>query len=301
MPDRISPALSVRLRPAVRDLVVWMVWLAAAVVALDAGLYLTQAAPESLRGLFDATSERGLGSWLSVTQATLVAVTLWVAAALHRPSGRAAGWAALAAIVSYLALDDGTRLHERIGSAFADSGASQSGLGAAFPSYYWQLVLGPVFAAMAVFMVVFLWRTFQTRRPRALLVGAFALAAVAVGLDFVDGLERGHPLDLYTPLAARLLPDARALALFGRDGVDAVVHLSRSVEESLEMVAATLLWAAILTHLADALGHVSVDLRPGPDLEGSQNRASGDGVVSSTPPALCPPPTPSTASPVPSS
>ena len=248
--------LAVRLAPhrAISNLRFGMVWAAVMVVVLDVWFHLggVLASPD-LAGWFDAASEHGLGSWLSVTQTALVALTLWAVAAVVRrsgaPRGRVAGWVVLAAFVTYLALDDGTRLHERVGAAFSDSAASERGLGAAFPSYSWQLVLGPAFAGMGLFMAVFLWREFRGGGLWRWVGGAFALLATAVTLDFVDGLPGGHPLDLIGQVGTLATVEDWAAAWSDRTGFSTVLHLSRIVEESLEMVAMTLLWTAFLTHL----------------------------------------------------
>lgn len=263
------PTVWIDRRRVLSDLAFGMVWAEALVVVLDVWLHLGGGiASPDLAGWFNAASERGLGSWLSVTQTALVAATLWAVAAVVRQSGagraRVAGWAALAACMSYLALDDGTGLHERVGTAFAASAASGHGVGASFPSYYWQLVLGPAFGAMGLFMGAFLWREFRGTGLWRLVAGAFALLAAAVGLDFVDGLPDGHPLDLYGRLGTVPAVVLQAGAWFRMPGPDAVVHLSRIVEESLEMAAMTLLWVAVLTYLTRLVDGVL--LTWGPDV-----------------------------------
>lgn len=280
-PARSRAQFPFDLRQAVLDLVVVMVWLEALVVGLDVWLYLCEVVPSpALRGWFDATSERGLGSWVSNTQALLLALTLWALAAVHRQRGaswgRRAGWTALALLFSYLALDDATRLHERVGTAFGESAASAGALGR-FPSYYWQLLFGPPLAAAGAFMAVFLWREFQTRRLRLLVVGALALLGGAVALDFIDGLGEGHPWSLYALAAERWSLDAWTPAAFGRSGYDTVVHLSRAVEESTEMLAMTLLWAALLLHLGATVERVELRWAPARPLAAHRPRARRSG------------------------
>lgn len=250
----------------VRSLTFTMLWLAAMTVVLDVWLYMGEAVREEhLASWFNSASEDGLGSWLSVTQTLLIAVTLWVLAAAHRsaqaPRGRVWGWAALAAFFSYLALDDGTHLHERVGSAFRDSDVSLAV--AWFPSYDWQLVMLPVFVALGAAMVVFLLREIRAPRPRGLVLIAVALMGAAVGLDFVDGLEAGHSLNVYAWIADRWLPDATSRTLFEMGGFDAVAHLSRAIEESLEMASMTLLWATFLSHGAATFRSVTVRVEDG--------------------------------------
>ena len=255
----ISPR---RLIPA---LVYTLLTVEVSLIGLDLVFHLGGYAPEDLQGWFDTASERGLGSWVSVTQTVLIAVTLWAMVAAYqaagRPRARVAGWAVLAAAFSYLALDDGTRLHERIGAAFADTSAAASGIGAAFPSYYWQLVLGPVFVALGAFMAVFLWRELSSWTLRGAVAVAFGLLASAVALDFVDGLGPDHPANVYAALAASLDPVATEAGT-GLSPYALVVHLSRAVEESLEMAGMTAFWAVFLWHLAGTLRGVSVSWGP---------------------------------------
>ena len=253
-----------------------MLWAAAMVVGLDAWLYLGAARPRTaLARWFDATSEIGLASWLAVTQVGLLALTAWAAAALARATGasrpRVVGWTVLACFFSYLALDDGTRLHEAVGAAVQDAGVA--GDGAWFPSYGWQLALGPVFVGLGAFMVAFLWRELRAPRQRWAVVGAAGLMGTAVALDFVDGLAPLHPWNLYTRLVLGLDLTPAARAAFGMGGLEAVVHVSRAVEEALEIAAITLVWAAVVQHLPALAPSVTVRWASTADLP----RESGDG------------------------
>ena len=255
--------LSLDVRRLARDLVVSMAALQVVVAVLDAALHLGGGiATDELAAVFDATSEGGLASFVMVTQMALIAATLGTLTLAYRAAGleaaRVRGWGALAVLFAYLALDDGVRLHEGVGSAFAASALAQSAVGAAFPSYSWQLVYGPVFAAAGLAMGVFLWRELGTARRRGLVAAACGLVAVAVGLDFVDGLGANHPLNLYARLTETGLADGAALA-FGMGPFDVVLHGSRVLEEAAETLAFTLLWAAFLLHLGDTLVRVTVD------------------------------------------
>ena len=246
-------------RRLVRDLVFVMGGLAVLVVLLDLWLYSAAAvATPYLRTLFDAQSETGLGSWLAVSQAVLIAATLWLLTSAYRHGGasrlRQGGWALLAVFFTYLAFDDGTQLHERIGTAFADAHAT--GLQAGFPSFAWQVLFGPFFAGMALFIGLFLWKELRTPRLKALTAAALALLALAVAMDFVEGLDADHPLNVYAHLAAGGNLDDHAQVFFRMNGLDAVTHVAQAIEESIEMVAMTLLWAVFLLHFADTVDGV---------------------------------------------
>lgn len=215
-----------------------------------------------IRNLLNTTREDGLASWFGVTQTALVAATLWslflVAKSSGRTSGAVLGWLLLALFFSYMAFDDGTEFHERIGSTFerVQRSASQEGDPATagsrllelFPSYAWQVLFLPAFGAMGLFMLVFLWREFGARFPRSLLVAGLACFAIAVGLDFIEGLDEDHALNLYRRFGELAAVDDYTASRFGVDGYSAVRHFAKSLEETLEMFGMTLLWLAFLAH-----------------------------------------------------
>lgn len=233
---------------------------------------LVDAAP--IRNLFNTTREDGIASWFGVTQTALAALTLWlvffVVRARGGPRWTRFGWLALAAFFGYMAFDDGTEFHERIGTTLAilgeragDSSADDgSSWLAAFPSYPWQVVFLPGFAAMGLFMLIFLWRELGTGLPRNLVVVGVACFVTAVGLDFVEGLDEQHPFNLNARIAALPAVADYAHARFGREPYETVRHFGKSVEESLEMLGMTLLWMALLGHALRLLDDVRLTCEP---------------------------------------
>jgi len=205
----------------------------------------------TIRRLFNITREDSLATWFMVTQTFVTGLILWVIFLLQRHQGasgkRIAGWGFLAGFFTYLSADDGALIHERLGTlaekAFESDkyGYSESLLGRIqelFPSYEWQLVALPLLAAAGLFMLFFLWREFITRGERLMLFAAAGLMALAVGLDFVEGLEFNHPLNV--------------AAWFGGTfdyTMHSVAHFSKSLEEFLEMVAMSVLLMLVLSHL----------------------------------------------------
>lgn len=253
---------AVRRESLVRDVAFIAVTAEIALVLLD--LLVNYARPDGagpIRRLFNITREDALPSWFASTQTMLIALTLCVIWALvKRRSGPAwsrRGWLGLAAFFFYMAVDDGAKVHERIGSALGSTFAEGSGKSdtwisrvvEAFPSYNWQLFVMPIFAAAGVLLFLFLWRELTDRRGRLLLVTAMACLVVAVGLDFIEGLDEEHPWNLHAHLDRWLELDPWAQAWFERSGIDTVVHFSKSIEEFLEMLANTLLWVVFLRHL----------------------------------------------------
>jgi hypothetical protein len=156
-----------------------------------------------------------------------------------------------------MAIDDGSKLHERIGSAFSSRVGDGTVLDA-FPSYAWQLLFLPAFALLGLFTLVFLWRELGDRAGRLLLLGGISCFVAAVGLDFVEGLDPGYPDHPYRWLAAQLDMYHFSRRRFGRSPYEVIAHFSKSIEETIEMFGTTLLWVAVLRHLASHPGEVRV-------------------------------------------
>ncbi len=82
--------------------------------------------------------------------------------------------------------------------------------------------------------------------------------------EFIEGLDRDHPWNLYTWAVARVDLTEFTEARFRQSAYQTLDHFGRSAEEFLEMLAMTLLWVTFLKHLPVAAGSVSVALRAEP-------------------------------------
>ena len=241
-------------------------------VAIEIGLVLLDATVNysrwseigSIRRLFNITREDGMASWFGVTQTLFVGLTalvIWLAVRKQdAPRWTRRGWLAVSIFFLYMAMDDGSKLHERIGTAFGKIFAAGEGDDASttifsgvldlFPSYNWQLVLLPVFGTAGLLILVFLWRELAERRARMIVLIAIGCLVVAVGMDFAEGLEEDHAVNPYTWLDEKLDLDDFCDTRFDKTPYEAMVHFSKSGEEFLEMLAHTLIWAVFLAHLA---------------------------------------------------
>lgn len=217
----------------------------------------------ALRRMFNTAREDGLASWFGTTQTLLAGLTLWVLYGVSRAQAHAVwrqrGWLLLAVFFTYMAVDDGAQLHERFGTVFSvmqeDGGSSVLDV---FPSYAWQVLFLPMFGIVGVTMLVFLWFELPLRHQRLLVVAALGCLVVAVGLDFVEGLEADHPWNLYTILADNAALEAWSLERFGDPAFETLDHFSRSFEEFLEMLANTFFWVVFLRQLTIVAGEVRV-------------------------------------------
>jgi hypothetical protein len=237
--------------------------LLAACVGIELGLAVldiffntgARAAVTSVQGLFNVGREDSLASWVGTSQSWLVGVTLALIALVERAAGaaarRTAGWLVLAVSFGYMSADDGASIHERLGTASAEL-ADGSGAGALrgildrFPSYEWQVVLLPLFGVFGLFVLAFLWRELRSATTRTLMVAGILCFVLAVGLDFIEGLEEDHPWNLFGRLAAGNVLDGTSRY---ESGLETAGHLGRVAEEILEMLANSLLWVAVVRHV----------------------------------------------------
>ncbi|MDM8522403.1 hypothetical protein QUF80_03445 [Desulfococcaceae bacterium HSG8] len=205
----------------------------------------------AIRRLCNIAREDSLASWFGTTQTFMAGLTLWLIVLILRntpASGKKVlGWCVIAGFFTYMAVDDGAEIHERMGTAFdaiaesgdssADSSSWIKDIADIFPSYSWQLLFLPFFGAMGLFLLIFLWHELSWKKTRILLILALSCFVLAVGLDFIEGLDKKHPMNIYTLIKKKY-------ALRGYT----VRHFSKSIEEFIEMLGTTFFWLAFITY-----------------------------------------------------
>ncbi len=196
----------------------------------------------ALRRAVNITREDSIGNWFSSVQALVVGIVLlmlFLDARAADDGRRRAGWGILAAFFAFMAIDDATKLHERIGTAsrswFGQGEGGGESFVDAFPTYAWHLVVAPFFVAMGIYMLWFLWRELDAYH-RPLVLAAFSCLAVAVGLDFLEGMD----------LPGLTSYDAR--------------HTMKLVEELLEMLGITFFLVTFLRVLLARVSAVRIDI-----------------------------------------
>ena len=217
----------------------------------------------ALRRLANIAREDGLASWFATSQTLLVGMTawgFWVGVRARRAElWRQAGWLLVAMLFTYMAVDDGAQLHERFGAAYAafrEQGASR------FPSFAWQPLFVPLFGTVGAAAGIFLWRELRSRWATSLVVAAFLLFGIAVGLDFLEGLESDHPWNLYAAAVTSYDMTHFTETRFSQMPYDTLVHFSRSLEEFVEMLANTCIWTAMLGRAGAVIQHVRFQAKP---------------------------------------
>jgi hypothetical protein len=260
MPDPPNPEL--RIRSSRLATWVLLVFLGIEVVLVLLDVFVGQAphVMRPMRRLCNMAGESSMANWVASAQTLLVAVVAWLVGVRAGAEGasrfRRVAWAVIAGFFLFMALDDGSKMHERLGTLFEryrERGGQGLGccgwLQDSLGSYHWIALLGPIFAGMGLFMLVFLWRELRTRAARLTLLLALGCFAVAVGLDYLEGIEGA-----YVGLVRLLRMD-----------IGPVSHYAKVLEEVTEMFGTTLFLVTFIQHLTREGALV---LRFGDDAEG---------------------------------
>jgi hypothetical protein len=212
-----------------------------------------------VRSFWNIAREGGVASWFAITQTWMLGLTAAFMYGVVRAGDvmrwRRVGWAIIALFLLYMAMDDGARFHERVGGSVrivfqdpaVESGNRQIGF---FPSYTWQLVFLPMFAAFGLFILWFLNKELKSARDKLMVVAAIGLFVLAVTADFFEGLQAEHPLNLHSWISTTWQLE-----------FEGVVHYSKSLEEFMEMLGMTFLWVTFLRHLVTIAPEIKLRFR----------------------------------------
>jgi hypothetical protein len=200
----------------------------------------------AIRRIFNTAREGSLPSWFGVIQTFVIGVigliNFILVSKIDASNRRRIGWLLLAFAFIYMSADDDAKIHERLGTA-SQSFEFMSGALSAYPSYAWQVVVGPLFAALGLFILYFLWHELVQPIERYAVVAAIGVLAFAVFLDYLEGLDDGYRLLL--------------------DNTDwskrAVEHFSKSIEEVMEMFGMTIFLIVFLRHSMRLGSSVSIE------------------------------------------
>lgn len=212
-----------------------------------------QLLPSPLRRSFNLAREDSIGTWWSVVQLGVVGLTALAlrlaAARLQRSAWTRRAWSFLACFFLYMSVDDAAMLHERVGSTFK-RGVSF------FPSYAWQILYAPLLGSAVLVLVWLTWRVFSNRRAQLCILLGLGGYVLAVGMDFVEGLN-----DTHRRLAAAVGCSPHTLA-----------HISKALEEVIEMAGTSLLLCGLLLHLGRELAgsNLQIEVAAGPAVDGDE-------------------------------
>lgn len=207
----------------------------------------------SIRRFFNIAREDSFATWFASAQILLMAGVVWMVFAVIQQStgftARTKKWGLMALFFIYLAMDEGARIHERLGTIFEKltqgKGALLGETVRHFPSFTWHLIVGPFFIAAGLFIFYFLMKELSRPRLRLGIFFAFACYGLAQGLDFFEGTRNGFS----------------SLALLTSLPVDTVGHFFRVTEEFLEMLGTTFFLTSFLDYLTGLKPSLSISFR----------------------------------------
>ena len=204
----------------------------------------------SIRIMLNITREDSLSNWFSSIQLIMVGSVLWLTAFAVRNQmqdnyykSKFYCWAGMGVFFIYMGIDDAIKFHERMGRGFKtlhSRSVETSGPGIldsiynAFPSYTWQIVFGPFFMAMGIFILWFLLKELSSQRLNYLVIVAICMYVLAVGMDFVEGLD-SEPYE--------------GIADFFSTEEYRIRHMSKAIEEFFEMFGTTIFLIVFLKNL----------------------------------------------------
>ncbi|MDX8380884.1 MAG: hypothetical protein R8M14_02085 [Ghiorsea sp.] len=199
-----------------------------------------------IRRLFNIAREDGMATLVASTQTLFAGLTAMLVYSVSKKMGKVKkqtmGWLITALFFIYMGIDDGSQVHERVGSAFKimaerNDGGLISLLLHLSPSYPWQLIFLPIFGGIGLYMTYFLWRELKDSDSRKLVFLALAFMATAVVLDFIEGLDKSHPLNIYTYLRNYFEVSSYTVS-----------HFAKVMEEFLEMLSISTFWVVFTKH-----------------------------------------------------
>ncbi|MBV1876640.1 MAG: hypothetical protein KUG79_03250 [Pseudomonadales bacterium] len=202
----------------------------------------------AFRRIFIVTYEDSIGSWYSIVIALAVATVLWLTIYRLKQDFTTTDttlrvYTALAVLMTYATVDDGAKIHERVGSAASEfwtnntTGAASgflSELITAFPGYPWQVVYAPIIIIGGLLVLFLVFFDGSDRLSRLLLTLALGMFVCAVGIDFLEGAPNYTDID-WMNVINKDTPFRR--------------HYAKALEETLEMMGMACLWVAFVRKL----------------------------------------------------
>jgi len=199
---------------------------------------------EDIEDFLDLTGESTAGTIFSSLQMLFAGITLLIIYSLIKRGKnnrwKARGWLMIALFFIYMAADDGLFIHENLGSIIREISEARGynqviKVFEFYPSYSWQLLLGPFFAFMGLFIVIFLWKQLEGMKLRRYIFMGLVCLSIAVVMDFIEGMKVPTPL-----IYIKNITSWENYTL---------IHFWRLIEETLEMLGITSMWYVFLKYL----------------------------------------------------
>jgi len=205
--------------------------------------------------VFDMTREESIPNWYASILLFCIGLTSLLIYVVQRGEGvrrsDASPWLFFSGFFTFLSMDDGAKIHERLGSFFRELTEEGEGIFWVFQdvldsasTYSWQVFVLPVFLFVGFFML--LWGYQHVRNPetqRWVIFGSVCIA-LAIGVDYFEGLVDNEVVSL----------DGRAFS------EDTIAHYQRVIEEFLEMSGFTAVLRGLWIYLLSMSKTVTIDI-----------------------------------------
>lgn len=193
--------------------------------------------------IFDMTREETIPNWYASILLFCIALTCVLTYAIQRlrvERHEAVPWLFFGGFFAFLSMDDGAKIHERLGTFFRELAEDGDGIFTTFQplleaasTYSWQVFVLPGFLFCGFFMLLWGFANIPVRQTQGwVLLGGVAIA-VALGLDYFEGLVDNDVIDL----------SDRAFSEY------TIEHYQRVVEEFLEMTGFVCILHGLWIHL----------------------------------------------------
>ena len=215
----------------------WVVMILSVLNAFLLGLhfYLDDSRFEGLLAFFDFDIEGNIPTLYSAVAVFLCSGLLALITRINwnRTGGKRYYWLGLAIIFFFIALDEGTAIHEELSDFLEQYLVAEGAL-----YFLWVIPYGIASAVLALLYLRFVWQLSAVTRMRF----------IAAGLLFLGG---ALGFEMLSAIAA------------DRSGYESISYtVLYSIEEMLEMLGIVLFLYALLSHLAEETGGLILRLSP---------------------------------------
>ena len=204
--------------------------------------------------IFDMTREESIPNWYASILLFCIALICVLTYRIQRvrvEKNEAAPWLFFGGFFAFLSMDDGAKIHERLGSFFRELAEEGDGIFTSFQplleaasTYSWQIFVLPVFLFCAFFILLWGFKNISVHEThRWILLGGFFIA-IALGLDYFEGLVDNGVIDL----------EGRAIS------ENAIEHYQRVLEEFLEVTGFLCIFRGLLVHLLSLESQISLSV-----------------------------------------
>ena len=180
--------------------------------------------------IFDMTREESIPNWYASILLFCIGLTSLLIYVVQRAKGvlrsDASPWLLFSGFFIFLSMDDGAKIHERLGSFFRELTEEGEGIFWVFQdvldsasTYSWQVFVLPVFLFVGFFMLLWGYQHVRNLETQRWVLFGSVCIALAIGVDYFEGLVDNEVVSL----------EGRAFS------EDTIAHYQRVIEEFLEM------------------------------------------------------------------